>query len=77
MKRFDFVLSISSQQYVQYYRGSVRQVLAQSTTGATVQFPAALLIPFVTSAGISGRFVLTCDENGTGAELRRAPAASP
>ena len=71
MKRFEFVLSISSQQYLQYYRGSVRQVLAQSTTGSSVQFPAALLTPFVTSAGISGRFVLTCEGNGTGAELRR------
>ena len=72
MRRFEFVLSISSQQYLQYYRGSVRQVLAQSTTGATVQFPAALLTPFVTSAGISGRFVLTCEDSGKGAELRRA-----
>jgi len=72
VKRFEFVLSISSQQYLQYYRGAVRQVLAQSTTGATVQFPAALLTPFVTSAGISGRFVLTCEETGKGAELRRA-----
>ena len=71
MKRFEFVLSISSQQYLQYYRGSVRQVLAQSTGGVTVQFPAALLTPFVTSAGISGRFVLTCEEGGRGAELQR------
>ena len=72
MKQFEFVLSITSQQYLQYYRGSVRQVVAQSTTGATVQFPAALLIPFVTSAGIGGRFVLTCEDSGKGAELRRA-----
>jgi len=75
VKRFEFVLSISSQQYLAYYRGSVRQVLAQSTTGATVQFPAALLTPFVTSAGISGRFVLTCEDSGKGAELRRATAS--
>ncbi len=75
MKRFEFVLSISSQQYLAYYRGSVRQVVAQSTTGATVQFPAALLTPFVTTAGISGRFVLTCEDSGKGAELRRATAS--
>ncbi len=72
MKRFEFVLSISSLQYMQYYRGTVRQVLAQTTTGAKVQFPAALLTPFVTTAGISGHFVLTCEDNGKGAELRRA-----
>ena len=75
MKRFEFVLSISSQQYLAYYRGSVRQVVAQSTTGATVQFPAALLTPFVTTAGISGRFVLTCEDSGKGAVLRRATAS--
>jgi hypothetical protein len=72
VKQFEFVLSISSQQYLHYYRGSVRQVVAQSTTGAKVQFPAALLTPFVSSAGISGRFVLTCEDSGKGAELRRA-----
>ena len=72
MKRFEFVLSISSQQYLLYYRGAVRQVVAQSTFGSTVQFPAALLIPYVTSAGISGRFVLTCEESGRGATLKRA-----
>lgn len=71
MKRFEFVLGISSQQYLQYYRGTVHQVLAQSTTGATVQFPAVLLTPFVTLAGVSGRFVLTCEDSGRGAELQR------
>jgi hypothetical protein len=71
MKQFEFVLRISSQQYLQYYRGAVRQILAQSTTGATVQIPAGLLTPFVTSGGISGRFVLTCEDSGRGAELRR------
>ena len=74
MKRFEFGLNITSQQYLQYYRGAVRQVLAQSDTGATVQFPVVLLTPFVTLAGISGRFVLTCEDSGRGAELRRALA---
>lgn len=72
VKQFEFALSISAQQYVQYYRGTVRQVLAQTTTGATVQFPAGLLAPFVTSAGVRGRFVLTCEESGRGAQLKRA-----
>lgn len=71
MKHFEFVLNISSQRYLQYYRGSVRQVVALSTAGATVQFPAALLTPFVSTAGISGRFVLTCNDHGKGAELKR------
>jgi hypothetical protein len=71
MHRFVFNLHFSAQEYLQYYRGSVQQVVARCTDGRTVQFPARLLTPFVTSAGIQGLFVLTCDEGGKGAELTR------
>ncbi len=71
MRQFEFALSITSQQYLEYYRGSVRQVVAQATTGVSVQFPAGLLTPFVTTAGIRGRFELTCEDSGKGARLRR------
>ena len=74
MRQFEFALSIPSQQYLQYYRGAVRQVVAQTHSGETVQFPAGLLTPFVTAAGISGRFVLTCDDTGKGAQLQRLVA---
>jgi len=71
MQRFEFQLNIPAQKYVNYYRGSVKQVVAHCTTGATVQFPASLLTPFITSAGIQGHFVLTCDDASKGSELRR------
>ena len=74
MKRFEFNLSISSQRYLAYYRGTVRDVVAPCTDGATVQFPAALLTPFVTVAGIHGHFVLTCDDTHKGAHLTRVSA---
>lgn len=75
MQRFEFQLNISAQRYLAYYRGSVRAVVVQSDTGATVQFPASLLTQFVTSTGIRGRFVLTCDDANRGADLRRLPGA--
>jgi hypothetical protein len=71
MNRFEFSINLSAQEYLQYYRGSVDKVIAQCTDGTTIQFPAVLLKPFVTSGGIRGNFVLSCDENGKGSEIVR------
>ncbi len=73
MKRFEFQLRISAERYLDYYRGTVRQVVVRCPDGVTIQFPASLLQPFVMPAGIQGSFVLTCDEDNKGAELRRSP----
>lgn len=69
--QFEFDLRLTEQQYLNYYRGAVRQVLVRSTQGARVQFPAALLTRFVTASGVQGRFLLTCDDAMQGATLRR------
>lgn len=71
MLEFEFRLDISSQDYLQYYRGSVRQVLVRSSHGASIQFPASLLTQFVTTSGVHGRFVLTCDDNFKGSKITR------
>jgi hypothetical protein len=63
MKRYEFQLRISAEQYLDYYRGTVRHVIVRSTSGQTVQFPASLLQRFVAREGVQGRFVLLCDEN--------------
>jgi hypothetical protein len=63
MTRYEFHLHISPEQYVDYYRGTIRHVIVRSTKGRTVQFPASLLQRFVTAEGIHGAFVLTCDEH--------------
>jgi hypothetical protein len=69
MKRFEFRLDITSHQYLSYYRGAIKHVVVQCTTGATVQFPASLLTPFITESGVHGQFVLTCDDDHRGSEL--------
>lgn len=71
MPRFEFHLSIPAEDYLEYYRGAVRQVLARTPEGTPVLFPASLLKPFVTAAGIHGAFVLTCDERNRSARLER------
>ncbi len=71
MNRYEFQLRISPDQYLNYYRGTVRHVIARCTTGQNVQFPANLLQKFVSPEGISGNFVLTCDANNKCIDLQR------
>jgi Protein of unknown function (DUF2835) len=71
MNRYEFRLRISPEQYLDYYRGAIRQVIVNCTTGQTVQFPASLLQQFVTHEGIHGNFALTCDAHHKGAQLQR------
>jgi hypothetical protein len=69
MKRFEFRIDITAHQYLSYYRGSIKQVVVQCTTGATAQFPASLLTPFITESGVHGQFILTCGDDSRGSEL--------
>ena len=71
MKRYEFHLHISAEQYLDYYRGLIRHVRVRCADGQTLQFPASLLQKFVAADGIHGDFVLTCDEHNKGSELRR------
>lgn len=71
MNRYEFALHISPDQYLDYYRGTVREVIARSTTGQRVQFPASLLQRFVAPEGIHGRFALTCDDQHRHPQLER------
>jgi hypothetical protein len=75
MQRFEFHLSISAESYLDYYRGAVKQVFARCPDGLSVQFPAALLQPFVTPEGIHGDFILTCGDDNRGAVLLRRSKA--
>jgi uncharacterized protein DUF2835 len=72
MKRYEFHLHISPARYLDYYRGTVRHVIARCVTGQTVQFPASLLQKFVTTEGIQGLFALTCDDNNKCIELQKS-----
>lgn len=58
-----FRLSISAEDYLAYYQGSARVVIARSEDNKTVQFPASAIRKFVTHDGIYGRFEMTFDES--------------
>lgn len=64
MQEARFSLNISSERYMEYYRGVVKDVIVTSHNGRRIQFPAKELRPFVQSNGIYGNFrILFSDEN--------------
>jgi hypothetical protein len=71
MRRYRFHLHILPEAYVDYYRGVVRSVVVITTAGQSLEFPASLLVKFVTREGIEGDFVLTCDDKNKCIELER------
>lgn len=73
MNRYEFVLHLSPERYLDYYRGVVRSIVVRCTSGQNVQFPASLLQRFVSPEGIHGNFVLTCDSNNKVVSLERSP----
>lgn len=63
IKSYRFTLNISPEQYLDYYRGTVRRVLVHTAEGLSLEFPAHLLQKHVSPTGIHGQFILYCDEN--------------
>lgn len=56
-------LVIPADEYQRLYQGAVRDVLVRSVDGRRIRFPAMILRPYVTHAGISGRFRIVFDEH--------------
>lgn len=56
-------IKISAEEYLKSYAGTARSVLATSEDGRRIRFPANILRPFVTRAGIDGCFAIYFDDN--------------
>ncbi len=54
-------LSISSEEYLKWYRGQARSVSAVSRCGQRVSFPVDSLRPFISHEGVSGSFEIAFD----------------
>jgi hypothetical protein len=65
-------LRISPERFQAYYQGVVENVVAQSTDGRTIQFPARVLRPFLSYQGIQGTFEITFDATMKFQSIRRA-----
>ncbi|GAA3979418.1 DUF2835 domain-containing protein [Allohahella marinimesophila] len=64
-------LSISPDEFLRVYQGHAKAVSAQSIDGRRVQFPAAVLRPFLLHDGIQGRFEIHFDGDHKFAGIRR------
>lgn len=51
-------LRILPDEFQRLYEGNVKDVSARSSDGLRVRFPANILRPFVTHAGVSGTFAI-------------------
>ena len=71
MPKAYFSIYIEPAELKKYYSGHAQSVVARSTRGIRVQFPANLLLPYVTHNGIKGQFELEYDENGKAIGLTR------
>lgn len=56
--KYYFSINLSTEEYLPYYQGRVRDVIVTSDQGKRVQFPAMHLRKFLTSAGIYGHFCM-------------------
>jgi hypothetical protein len=67
-----FSLSISSVQFLSFYRGRAREIQVRRVEGRVVRFPANILRPFMTDAGVRGEFVLEFDECSKFIRIRKS-----
>lgn len=64
-------ISISSEEYLKYYKVPSASVSTQSYDGRSVKFPANILQPFVTHSGIQGVFAIEFSESGKFLSIER------
>jgi len=71
MPSVQFSICIEADEIEKYYRGQARNVVVKATNGLKIQFPANLLLPYVSHSGVTGHFVLNYDDRGKAESLRR------
>ena len=76
MKTDRIQLDISADQFLDWYRGVAKNVLARTEDGRVIQFPANVLQGFVGLNGIQGTFLLTYDSDYRFISIARDPKAT-
>lgn len=62
-QRLQVVLNIPAHELVHYYEGVVESVVATTTDGRTIKFPASILRSIVQNNGVHGSFELVFNEH--------------
>ncbi|MHC4838153.1 MAG: DUF2835 domain-containing protein [Planctomycetota bacterium] len=71
MRTIEFSLYLTSEQWLDFYRGTIKHVVARSFDGRTVRFAAKHLQPYVTRDGVSGTFRIVFDEQNNFVRLEK------
>ena len=71
MNQITFQLQISYDEFLEYYRGSAKNVVLTMRNGKVIQFPANILQPFVEHNGIRGKFILRFDDKHKLIDIKR------
>ncbi|OQY20608.1 MAG: hypothetical protein B6I36_00285 [Desulfobacteraceae bacterium 4572_35.1] len=71
MNQLIFNVKISSENYLKFYQGQASWVNIVAEDGRRLKLPAKHLRPYLTHAGINGRFLLQFDNNSKMTALKR------
>ena len=70
-QRLHVVLNISVHELIQYYEGVLDSVVATTTDGRSIKFPANILRSVVQNDGVHGTFELVFNEHFKFVSIRR------
>ena len=69
MPQIEFNIKISPSELEKYYAGVAKVVSVIANSGQRLQFPANLMLPYVTHSGINGHFLLDYANDGKAKRL--------
>jgi hypothetical protein len=61
--KYYFSIYLTSAEFLPYYQGRVQAIVVRTERGERIQFPAMHLRPYLTAAGIRGRFCMETRDN--------------
>lgn len=70
-KRLTISINLSYDTFLHVYTGDAKYVVTRADDGRTVRFPAEILKPYLTRAGIQGRFIIYFDERNKFKSLQK------
>ncbi|MFM2484071.1 DUF2835 domain-containing protein [Celerinatantimonas yamalensis] len=71
MKQYLFNIYISYDEFLDVYRGVVKNLIVRSDSGLSLQIQACHFLPFLTQIGLRGRFRLTTDNKNKYVSLEK------
>jgi hypothetical protein len=61
--KYYFGINMTSLEFLPYYQGRIKAIVATSNSGVRVEFPAMHLRNYLTASGIRGQFCLQTRDN--------------